>query len=246
MQSVEGAQSSTAGADSESEYRYLVDYGNRVLSHLAAIRGRQVQPPSRAELLGKYDALFVADGLKSSSGERQRLTYIFHRAPPCRKALDSAELKKVYIPELRWSEVHRGSVLVVRTLTAARDMKRVAGGDDAVVTIVEDEFGSVLRLRVYNLSLAGNQPRNLGDILPPGVVVAIKEPYCEASSEDLSGIRVDHPSDLCYLTEGNSLFPAEWKHRFEDQSASPSEALKDQGNALYKDKKYRLSILKYV
>lgn len=126
----------------------------------------------------------------------------------------------------------------------ARDL-RVAG-DDGVLTLVEDEHGAVHRLRLYNLPSQSQELRNLEDVLPLGAVLAIKEPYCEAASEDMSGIRVDHPSDLCYLSEGHALFPEIWKHQFDDPSVSPSESLKNEGNAFFKSRKHRLSALKYV
>ncbi|KLO12661.1 hypothetical protein SCHPADRAFT_915546 [Schizopora paradoxa] len=126
----------------------------------------------------------------------------------------------------------------------ARDL-RVAG-DDGVVTLVEDELGAVHRLRLYNLPSQNQKPLNLDDILPPGCVLAIKEPYCEAASEDMSGIRVDHPSDWMYLSEVHALFPEIWKHQFDDPSVSPSESLKNEGNAFFKAHKYRQSVLKYT
>ncbi len=64
----------------------------------------------------------------------------------------------------------------------ARDLR--VTGDDGVLTLVEDELGAVHRLRVYNLPSAPSssqdgKSRSLDDVLPPGAVLAIKEPYCE-------------------------------------------------------------------
>ena len=219
-------------------YRHIVDYGNSVLSHLEAVRGRPVQPPRREELIGRHDAQFVVDSLRSHEG--QRISYKFRRTPASVKSLD--DLKKAYISELKWSEVHRGHVLVVRTVALPRDMR--PSGDDAILTIVEDELGSVHRLRVYNYP--AGKARNLGDLLPSGVVLAIKEPYCEAATEDLSGIRVDHPSDLVYLSEGSALFPTGWKYALDNPAVSPSEGLKEEGNLLFKAQKFRQAILKCV
>lgn len=126
----------------------------------------------------------------------------------------------------------------------ARDLRVM--GDDGIITLVEDELGAVHRLRLYNLPSQTQKPLNLDDVLPPGSILAIKEPYCEAASEDMSGIRVDHPSDLIYLSEGHALFPAIWKHQFDDPSVSPSESLKNEGNAFFKARKYKQSVLKYV
>ncbi len=62
--------------------------------------------------------------------------------------------------------------------------------------------------------------RNLEDVLPPGAVLAIKEPYCEATSVDISGMCVDHC--LYYLSERHKKV----EHQFDDPSVSLSESPK--------------------
>lgn len=234
-------------ADRES-YAELLKYGTSVVSHLASIRGRRVNAPATSKLLGAHDARRVADSLqKSPIGEDANPTdppirYIFHRAPPSIRPLTS--LKKLRISELKWCEVHRGGVLVLRNIAPARRAEKEGG---VLATVVEDEYGSALVLRLFNYPIsstttASNAP-SPEDFFPPGLLFAIKEPYCEAASEATSGLRVDHPSDIVLVDDGHSLVPERWRRKFGDSQA-PAEVLKEEGNAAFKKGVYDVAVLR--
>ncbi|EJD07405.1 uncharacterized protein FOMMEDRAFT_100608 [Fomitiporia mediterranea MF3/22] len=130
----------------------------------------------------------------------------------------------------------RGRVLVVRAIAQPCVV------EGALCAVIEDEHGAVHNLRVYNVEYT--DARN---VLPFGVPLAIKEPYCEAAMEDTSGVRVDHPSDLVYLSEGDPHYPENWRTTFpDDLPCSPSEKLKDEGNECFKKGLYREAICKYT
>ncbi|KAL5531517.1 hypothetical protein ACEPAG_4394 [Sanghuangporus baumii] len=219
---------------SRPEFAPIIEYGKGVQSHLSVIRGRTVIPPkSRNAVLGKHEAYRVAESVQNEE-EAPTVTYVFNHSPASREALQ--DLKKIALGELRWCEVARGRVLVVRTLTQPCLV------EGALCTVIEDESRAVHNLRVYNVDF--NDPRN---VLPFGVALAIKEPYCEAATEATSGVRVDHPSDLVYLSEGDEHHPESWRTTFlENLPCSPSEKLKDEGNELFKKGLYRPAVCKYT
>ncbi|KAL5513043.1 hypothetical protein ACEPAH_3441 [Sanghuangporus vaninii] len=224
----------TENLASRPEFAPIIEYGKGVQSHLSVIQGRTVIPPkSRNAVLGKHEAYRVAESVQSEE-EAPTVTYIFNHSSASREAL--RDLKKIALGELRWCEVALGRVLVVRTLTQACLV------EGALCTVIEDESGAVHNLRVYNVDF--NDPRN---VLPFGIALAIKEPYCEAATEATSGVRVDHPSDLVYLSEGDEHYPESWRTTFpENLSCSPSEKLKDEGNELFKKGLYRTAVYKYT
>ena len=216
------------------EFAPIIEYGKGVQSHLSVIQGRTVIPPkSRSAVLGKHEAYRVAESVQNEE-EAPTVTYIFNRSPASRTSLK--DLKKIALGELRWCEVLRGRVLVVRTLTQPCLV------EGALCTVIEDESGAVHNLRVYNVDYSDSR-----NVLPYGVALAIKEPYCEAATEATSGVRVDHPSDLVYLSEGDEHYPSSWRATFpKDLPGSPSEKLKDEGNDLFKKGLYRAAVCKYV
>lgn len=222
---------------SHPEFAPIIDYGNSVRSHLSAIRGRTVIPPkSRSAVLGKHEALRAAEGLQNTGAheEAPTVSYIFNRTPASRVSL--ADLKVIDLAELRWCEVSRGRVLVVRTITQPCVV------EGALCSVIEDDRGSVHNLRLFNVDF-----RDARNVLPFGIVLAIKEPYCEAATEETSGVRIDHPSDLLYFSEGDPHFPNSWRVSFSDDlSCTPSEKLKDEANDLYKKGLFRSAICKCV
>lgn len=228
-----------AGDDlaNRAEFAPILEYGNSVINHLNVIRGRTVIPPkSRAAVLGKHESLRVTESVRNTSedDESPTVSYVFYRAPASHASL--ANLKKLALAELRWCEAASERVLVVRPISQPCVV------EGALCVVIEDESGAVHNLRVYNVEYG--DARN---VLPFGVTLAIKEPYCEAATEATSGVRVDHPSDLLYLSEGDLHYPENWRTSFSsDKTCIPSEKLKDEGNECFKSGLYRAAICKCV
>lgn len=232
------ATDNLAGRD---EFAPIVEYADRVVEHFSLIRGRTVIPPkSRDVVLGNHEALRVASGVKknlntgssAASGDTEpEVTYIFHRVPASTSPL--CKLRNVLLKTLKWCDTIEGSVLVIRTLTEPCFV------EGALCAVIEDETGAVHNLRVYNVFTKGRSERN---VLPLGAVVAVKEPYCEAATEATSGVRLDHPSDLVYLSEGDPHFPNAWKSKV--PAAARSENLKEEGNECFKQKSFRAAVSK--
>lgn len=237
------------------ELEPIITYADRVAEHFSLIRGRTVIPPkSRDAVLGKHEALRVASGVKkdlrispslSSSGHNvtgtgaegedeygePEVSYIFHRTPA--STLPLVKLSKVYVNSLKWCEEIKGSILVVRTLAEPCYV------EGALCAVIEDEKGNVHNLRVYNVLTPGKDERS---ILPLCIVLGVKEPYCEAATEATSGVRVDHPSDLVYLSEGDIHFPDIWRSKTSKENRS--EKLKEEGNEWFKSRVFRAAVSK--
>lgn len=121
--------------------------------------------------------------------------------PPCTRS--AAELKPISISEMGLETHHRGRKVVVRVLVPARHI-------NAVMAVVEDEKGTGTLLQVYY------QPEE--EVVPAEEVLRcecfylIKEPYFKATtSDDSYSLRIDHPGDLVFLSEGNELIPPKWR-----------------------------------
>ncbi|KAK6810721.1 hypothetical protein RU639_013579 [Aspergillus parasiticus] len=117
---------------------------------------------------------------------------------PCTSPL--YDLEKIMIKDLQPGTHHRGTYLLLRSVTSPDEMK-------AITAIVEDEGGSVVLLQLHNWC----RERQAQDILPESAVLIVKEPYLELISEMEYGIRVDHVSDVVFLGGCDERIPAGWQ-----------------------------------
>ena len=70
----------------------------------------------------------------------------------------------------------------------------------SVMSVLEDEYGYAVRIAFYNVTCARNE-HGWRDRFPIGLRIALKEPFLKRYAMDAGvGIRVDHPSDLIFIT----------------------------------------------
>ena len=119
---------------------------------------------------------------------------------------------------------HRGCVLILRLIGHAVKISAFANA-------VEDEFGDVDRIAVYN----SNDALPASSVLPRQSIIAIKEPYYKVSADGECVVRVDHPSDLLHIESDNIMIPGIWRSLAPTKSAI---AYKIDGNAALKKKDY--------
>lgn len=105
---------------------------------------------------------------------------------------------------------HQGKMITVRTITPAY----VGAG---AVAIVEDEWGNVEKLALYNQGDA-----SVLSAVEEGTVLLIKEPYYKFSGESDFMLCVDHPADVRVLRPGpdDELIPAPFRREEEFKLAS--------------------------
>lgn len=108
------------------------------------------------------------------------------------------DLHKGMIRDLRLETNHRGSYLLLRFKCSAMRM-------NAVLNIVEDEAGTVVEFTLYM-----QEPevvRAAETILKNGAVIILKEPYFKVATSGSYLIRVDHPTDIVWLSEDDPELP---------------------------------------
>lgn len=112
------------------------------------------------------------------------------------------DLHKGMIRDLRLETNHRGSYLLLRFKCSAMRM-------NAVLNIVEDEAGTVVEFTLYM-----QEPevvRAAETILKNGAVIILKEPYFKVATSGSYLIRVDHPTDIVWLSEDDPRAPVLWR-----------------------------------
>ena len=127
-----------------------------------------------------------------------RCFYVYPGYPPCMVPL--SDLTKVMIDDLTLETHHRGSYIVLRTITPGETRL------DPVVA-VEDEDQRGILLQLPNMAAELSVEPHL---LDKGTVLLVKEPYLRSIADRAYSIRVDHRSNLVFLLEYDSEFPFTW------------------------------------
>ena len=96
----------------------------------------------------------------------------------------------------------------------------------AVISIVEDETGDVAKLQLYKLD---EDIQSAVGVIPEGRVCIIKEPWCKMMADGGYGIRVDHVSDVLWLSKADKRMPLKWRTRSKDFDMTATE-MKHNGN----------------
>jgi len=161
-----------------------------------------------------------------------RTSFFGFAYPPSKVPL--ADLQPIDINKLRLETHHRGKVLILRAFGHPIRMQSVQNA-------FEDAKGNVDRLALYNEDFT--VPAE--ELLPKGVVVAVKEPYCKASADGGYTIRIDHPSDLIVLQHGDPSMPAAFAFAMLKLTDTPASHLKTEGNNAYLKKEYKTSLDHY-
>ncbi|OTB00434.1 hypothetical protein M426DRAFT_65939 [Hypoxylon sp. CI-4A] len=147
--------------------------------------------------------------------------------PPCVRPLQ--ELKPLMISNMTLETHHRGSRTLLHVLTPPDRMT-------AVMAIAEDEEGTAVLLQLYNLPEESKVSKN--DIVKPGYVCIVKEPFFKTSTSDGSyGLRVDHVSDIIWLEDTDDRIPLKWRKRVVNLDESSKE-IRMQGNAAVQKKNW--------
>lgn len=145
---------------------------------------------------------------------------------PCDVPL--AGLVPINLRELTLETHHRGRVLIVKSF--CEPVKAAY-----IMSAVEDELGDVDRLAVHNLLPTAEA----NTVLPQGAIVAIKEPYYKfVTTQGVTMVYVDHPTDLVLLKPGNGIIPRGLDTRPMEMSRSALR-LKEEGNAKFVNRNFQ-------
>ena len=190
-----------------------------------AAQSRKGQKPRagkpRADLILEF--MFHLTISNNQPGYNLRTSFVPLAYPPCTSPLN--DLKQIMIDDLRLETHHRGSYIVLRTVTPPHRMT-------ALMAIVEDVQEDVVRLQMYHQDKTEK-------LMEEGTILLLKEPYLKASAADGGyAIRVDHLSDVIFLPKHDERIPNCWQPRLVEIVTSANE-WKETGNAYFYKSEFR-------
>jgi hypothetical protein len=127
---------------------------------------------------------------------------------PCLRPLN--ELGAIKLADMKLHTHHRGRKITVRVCTPPHRMT-------AIMAIVEDEQGTALLLQLHHQPDENIVPAK--ELIQPGTILVLKEPYITHCVDGAYSLRVDHVSDVVWLEGAEELVPPKWRQ--------PSLTLKD-------------------
>ncbi|KAH9810902.1 TPR domain-containing protein [Teratosphaeria destructans] len=218
------------GADEAKLMMELMEQERERLRAAKTRKGQKAQNKrSRADLAEEFSSMRRQAG---GFAMEVRRTYINFAYPPSIRTV--TDLTPITISELRLETHHTGKVLFLKTFGTPTRIT-------AVQNAVEDEFGDVDRIAVYN-----TDPLASPDvILPHGAIFAVKEPYYKGTADGGVQIRVDHPSDIVPLQPQDAAVPPALAPRLFELD-KPATFFKTEGNAAYAEKHYETAIVAYT
>jgi hypothetical protein len=188
---------------------------------------RPIATKSPAELIFQFRLRLLT---RSSDGSGLHSSFVPPAYHPCIKPL--CDLKKVMIKDLLLETHHRGTYIVVKSLTPPDRMT-------AVMAVVGDENDDVLVVQLYNQE--EEKDRAAEDILGEGTILIVKEPYLKMMSDGDYGLRVDHLSDVIFLPIYDERVPEVWQPRVLELDIA-ANAWKAKGNDYFNKYKYHEAI----
>ncbi|CAI7667777.1 unnamed protein product [Penicillium viridicatum] len=187
----------------DPEGEKLMSEHNRALEAAEAAKGMQFTPKvTRHELLKqfKYRQKMNKD---QPRGRANASTVDVSFAPPIYppSLAPLEDLKKVMFKDLLLETHHKGSYILVRSITQAEKMA-------AAMAIVEDEDEDAIPLQMLNEKL-----RCHDGSVDKGQILLVKEPYLTLTSVGEYGVRVDHVSDILFIPLFDEIVPSAWRVR---------------------------------
>lgn len=201
------------------------EYSQSVLQQkqlLERARQRKGQRPQdwkpRDEVYMSFMMAIMAKSMRRQDNHMLHTSFVPPSYLPCNTPL--AELQSVRVQDLQLETHHRGTYLMVRAVTPPNRMT-------GILVLVEDEFGHVVVLQIYQQDDEEIRPAN--EIVDVGTVMLLKEPFLKVMASGEYGLRVDHLCDIITIDEHDPRRPMKWRPRVLDTDRSV-ESLKQSGN----------------
>lgn len=212
--------------DVSSEFSDIIRRQIQTLQEAKKYQGRR--PPdrkTREQTYTNFQMLFTSRGIAHMK-DVVSSAFISSSYLPCSTPM--SELKPVAIKNLQLETHHRGTYLLLRSITLPYRMT-------AIMAVMEDENEDVVLLQLYQQEAESD--RSAADIINVGTVLLVKEPYFKVMGDGEYGIRVDHLSDVIHLKRDDARIPKAWQPRLIEIQLS-AESLKAQGNRSMGKKRY--------
>ena len=208
------------------QYTELIDRQKQTLQEAKKRQGQR--PHDRKSREHTYSKFMVALMLSGNRAQKHLLqsSFIPPAYLPCSTPM--TELRAVVIKDLQLETHHRGTCLLLRSITPPSRMT-------AIMAVMEDVNGDVVMLQLYQQEDEGN--RAAADIVNVGTILLVKEPYFKVMGDGEYGLRVDHLSDVTYLKRDDARIPKAWQPRLIEIERS-AESLKIKGNSSMMESRY--------
>jgi hypothetical protein len=168
------------------------------------------------------------------------ITQVLKPYPPC--ILSEKELEPIKISEMKLETHHRGKKVLLHVVSPP-------DRNDAVMAIVQDEEDTAVLLQMYQQPNEKLVP-SIQNILNYTFCI-VKEPFFKQSFDNpfngplqtqtaYYSLRIDHPSDIIGLREGDERIPEKWKEEARRERNS-SERHRNEGNTSFRDKKWTIA-----
>lgn len=218
------------------QWSHILDSGIKALKEAKKRQGQKPRDRNSKEMAYIKHMMM----LEVTRKKTQINPHTFHASwfplayPPCIKPL--AELKQIMVRDLQLEIHHRGTYILLRSITPPCRLT-------AITIVMEDEHGDVVVVQLHQQD--DEKVRAATDIVDVGTVMLVKEPFFKASADGDYSLRVDHVSDLEVLKVEDTRLPMKWQPRVADVDRS-SDILKINGNEAMKSMKYWQAIQMYV
>lgn len=212
--------------DVSSEFSDIISSQRKTLQEANLRQGQRPHDrKTRDETCTNFMMFFTSGGITQLKGI---VSSAFITPPylPCSTPI--TELKPVAIKDLQLETHHRGTYLLLRSITSPHRIT-------AIMAVMEDENGDAVLLQLYQQDDESN--RSATDIVNVDTVLLVKEPYFKVMGDGEYGIRVDHLSDIIRLKRNDPRMPTKWQPQLIEIQFS-AESLKTKGNRSMGKKKY--------
>ncbi|KAI5919059.1 hypothetical protein F4810DRAFT_714901 [Camillea tinctor] len=207
--------------DVSSTDRYM-NVINQAVANIERARLRKGQTPRdhppQNLLIYQFMAVRAQSKLAQLDGHAISTTQVPPPYAPSVRFID--DLQPLMISRMQLEEHHRGKRTTLRILTPPDRI-------NAVMAIAEDEEGTALLLQLYNQPDEADIPAE--NYVRPQSVCIIKEPFFKTTANNSYSLRVDHISDIIWLSDGDERIPRKWR-KSTSNVESDSHKIRMQGN----------------
>ena len=219
-----------------SQWVQQLEQGRAVLDAAEKHKGeRPTKWKSRGQLVNEFTMQHMAAGaMKTMNMSMVSQSWIADPYPPSVAPLEI--LKKLFIKDMRLETQHRGCYTVLRVATPPSTRT-------AIMAIVEDEKADGVLLSLYQQESESDRSGN--KVMEFNRVCIVKEPYFKGTSDGGYGVRVDHLSDIVWLSSEDERVPFEWRPQITELEKT-TEDLKEEGNAAFKTGNFEAAIQSYT
>ena len=225
--------------DDVSDIRQYTQHLDTQKAILRAALAREGQLPTdrktRGELIEKQQMAVMQNMMQQFGRNEMQIHSSFFPPPYPPSTTSFDDLTPTHIKDLRLGIHHRGTYLLVRSVT---DPTRMT----AIMTVVEDEKRDALLVQIYQQP--DDNVRPASTIITKGDVFLIKEPFFKIMGDGEYGLRIDHVSDLVHIDTYHKLWSKQWTPQLLDLSKTAND-WKQEGNAAFGRKLYWEAIRRY-